>query len=348
MSSRWLVSPAVDGSLLVAPPLVALVVAFGLPQGTDVSPLARLLLVVGIDVTHVWASLYRTWWDPVERIERRALLWATPAVALVSASLLCSVSEALFWTVLAYFAVWHFIKQQIGFVALYRIRQGLPGGTLDARVERAAVWAVTGFPVLWWHAHLPRSFSWFLEGDFIVGLPAWVLPPAGLLAAGVVGAHVVLRLRSGIASPGRDLWLALTAAVWFGGIVFTDADLAFTATNVVLHGVPYLVLVAWVGRRQWQVLDRGPARRGAFFGLGIAGFLLPLLLIAGIEEAAWDALVWHDHEAVFGVWDPPSWAATLAVPLLAVPQITHYLLDGFIWKLGPENSRLRAALLDGS
>lgn len=344
--SRWLVSPAFDLGLLMGPAAVALGVALTLPDGAELGFAGWLLLVVAVDVAHVWASLYRSYLDPAERAARSRLLWAVPLGSLVAASALCSLSEALFWTVLAYFAVWHFIKQQIGFVALYRARQGLPGGTLDARVERAAVWAVTGFPILWWHAHLPRSFHWFLEGDFVPGLPVFVLWPAGVAAAAAVVAHVVLRVRSGVASPGRDLWLGLTAAIWFGGILVTNGDLAFTATNVLLHGVPYLALVAWVGRRQWQVLDRGPARRSLFFGLGILGFALSLLALALLEEAAWDALVWHDHEALFGVWSPPSRLAAWAVPLLAVPQITHYVLDGFLWKLGPNNPRLRAALLD--
>jgi hypothetical protein len=32
-----------------------------------------------------------------------------------------------------------------------------------------------------------------------------------------------------------------------------------------------------------------------------------------------------------GNWDLSEWKMYL-VPLLAVPQLTHYILDGFIWK----------------
>ena len=77
-----------------------------------------------------------------------------------------------------------------------------------------------------------------------------------------------------------------------------------------------------------------PAARGR-------GLLLPLLgligLLAYLEEGVWDGLVWREHGRVFGwfqslptVADP----AVLAwlVPLLALPQATHYVLDGFIWR----------------
>ncbi len=347
----WLVSPAFDLGLCSGPALVAVAVAFALPDGAELTLAGWLLLVVAIDVAHVWASLYRTYLDPAERRRRPVLYTVTPLACLAVAAALSSASPALFWTVLAYVAVHHFIKQQIGFVALYRVRAGLPTRDFDARLERGAVWAVTLFPILWWHAQLPRSFDWFLPGDFVPGLPPWTLLPAGALAAAVVAAHVVRRIVSRRAAPGRDLWLATTAAAWFGGIVLTDGDVAFTATNVVLHGVPYLALVAWVGRAQWTAADAGagdappgPARRGLFFGPGLVAFVALVVALAFVEEGLWDALVWHDHEALFGAWDVPPWVPAVAVPLLVVPQATHYVLDGFIWKL-PSNPRLASVLL---
>ena len=37
-------------------------------------------------------------------------------------------------------------------------------------------------------------------------------------------------------------------------------------------------------------------------------------------------------------------ALALVVPLLAVPQLTHYLLDGFVWRVRSENPVLRREL----
>jgi len=46
----------------------------------------------------------------------------------------------------------------------------------------------------------------------------------------------------------------------------------------------------------------------------------------------WDRAMWHERSWLFGQpWDVGS-LEVLMVPLLAVPQLTHYILDGFIWK----------------
>ena len=61
-------------------------------------------------------------------------------------------------------------------------------------------------------------------------------------------------------------------------------------------------------------------------------YLGVLWLIAFAEELVWDRAVWHDHGWLFGdAWDVGA-LKLLLVPLLALPQLTHYVLDGFIWR----------------
>jgi hypothetical protein len=64
----------------------------------------------------------------------------------------------------------------------------------------------------------------------------------------------------------------------------------------------------------------------------VASFLGTIWLLAFVEEMLWDWGLWHERAWLFG----SSWRSDSAdiwlVPLLAVPQITHYVLDGFIWK----------------
>lgn len=345
MSRAWLVSPGADLALLSGPALCTGLAALLLPAGAALPVWGFALLVVGIDVAHVWASLWRTYLDAEVRARRPLLLALTPLGCGVGAVALHGLSPGVFWTAMAYLAVFHFVRQQVGFTALYRAVQGLPGRGLEARVERGLVCAVTLTPVLWWHVHLPQSFDWFLPGDFRPGLPAWVLPLAvGLtLALGLV--HLGLRLRSGLWSPGRDLWLCATALTWSGGIVWGGGDLAFTLSNVVAHGVPYLALVAWTVGRRWQQTGRGPGRPGWFRGAGLVGFLAPLVALAWLEEGLWDALVWQEHPWLHGGLDWSAWAGWWAVPLLSVPQLTHYLLDGFIWRLNDGNPGLRQWIL---
>jgi hypothetical protein len=76
---------------------------------------------------------------------------------------------------------------------------------------------------------------------------------------------------------------------------------------------------------------------------GVGAFVGVLLLLAFAEELAWDRLVWHEQAWLFGSGGVQSGdlALALIVPLLALPQATHYLLDGVLWRRA-DTRRLRA------
>ena len=65
--------------------------------------------------------------------------------------------------------------------------------------------------------------------------------------------------------------------------------------------------------------------------------------LAYAEELLWDRMVWHDRPWLFGDAPDRSWLAPILVPLLAVPQLSHYVLDGFLWRRR-SNPRLVALL----
>ena len=337
----WLVSARWDLALLFVPAWVACTLAFLAPAGAEVSPWAYLVLVLLIDVAHVYASLYRTYLRPGEVQRRPWLYLGTPVAVFVGAAAVHWLSWEAFWSAMAYLAVFHFIRQQVGFLALYRAVEGGSWRDPGAALERVAVYALTVGPVVWWHANLPRAFTWFMPGDFVAGLPRWVGDAALAGMSAVVAAHGVQRLRSGVWAPGRDLWVATTGLAWVGGIVLRNGDLAFTLTNVVLHGVAYLALVHETGRRRWAAEGRGSVTGWWFSPWAVPLFLAPLVLLALGEEALWDAAAWHEHAWLFGTTDAEAWAMLL-VPLLTVPQVTHYVLDGFIWRMRDgENPGLR-------
>ena len=338
---RWLRSRRHDLGLLVLPAWGAVAVAVALPPGAMLPPWAWLVLVLGIDVAHVYASLWRTYAVPGEVARRPGLYLGMPLAAWLALVTLAAVAPGSFWTVLAYVAVFHFVRQQWGVAALYRLREGLPGRSTGARIERAAHYAVTVWPVLWWHAHLPRPFTWFTDDDFVPGLPpavVWALLPVALLA---VGLHVGQRVRSRRLRPGRDLWLLTSALVWGVGIWGVAGDAAFTLPNVVHHGVAYLALVWWTARRSPVP---SPLRAVPHPGRALLVFLLPLLALALLEEWAWDRFLWFDHPELFGAWGAdlgPS-ATAVALGTLSLPQVVHYLLDGYIWRMDGSNPGLRA------
>ncbi|MDP2304638.1 MAG: hypothetical protein Q8P18_01255 [Pseudomonadota bacterium] len=340
--SGWLVSPAYDLAWFSGPALLASAAALLLPDGAEIGLVGWLVLVVIVDVAHTWATLYRAWLDPVARRDRAELLWGVPLVAFAGATALHTLAAPWFWTGLAYVAVFHFVRQQQGFAALYRARAGVPHASLEARVEHYTVAMLCIFPILSWHASLPRRFVWFTAEDFFVGLPPLVATVAGIVTAILFATWAALRLRGRVWQPGRDLWVLSTAVSWTVGIVLTNGDAAFTLANVVAHGVPYFALVHHVGRRQWRE-GEGALTARWFEPAFVAAFLALPVAAALVEELAWDALVWREH--LFPPADLPDWLSALAVPLLATTQLTHYLLDGYLWRLGPKGSGLRRWLV---
>ena len=332
-SPLWLFSKAVDLSLFlgVAAVSVAVAVLFERLHVSEHSLALWVATVLLIDVAHVWSTTFRVYFDAPEVARRPVLYWGAPLSVWAVGALLHSVSAGTFWRALAYLAVWHFVRQQVGFMALYG-RQAVDPANV-ARFDAAAVYAATLGPVVWWHANLPRAFWWFVEGDFAPGVPSWV-GSAGLVASGlIVSAWFSFALTRPRIPWGKAALVAATVAAWWVGIVWAPTDVSFTVTNVALHGIPYFYLVH---RATTARVESGQGGRFVtrLMALGPLAFLVILWSLAFMEEWAWDTLVWHDHSALFGTWGvhlAPDVAA-LVVPLLALPQGTHYVLDGFIWK----------------
>lgn len=337
MTQRWLFSGPTDAALFFGSALLSLcVVLLGRALGVfgDAPLWAWLVFVVAIDVSHVWATIYRVYLDKAE-VQRRPMVAAgAPLLAFGLSVVAHSVSPEFFWRCLAYVAVWHFIRQQSGWMVLYGRRAKDDERTV--RFDEAVIWATTLGPIIWWHAHLPRPFWWFKEHDFIGGLPAWAGTVALVVHFAVIGAWLVqqvVRWRKGTPlHVGKLLLLAATWVAWFGGIVIAADDFTFTVMNVTLHGVPYLAFLYRYA--QGRNAEQGYGALGFLVRFGVPTFFGLLLVIAFVEEFFWDTLVWHDHAMVFGDLglELPEGLLTLVVPLLSLPQTTHYVLDGFVWK----------------
>ena len=349
----WLFSPRVDLGVFLGSAVAALAALwvgarFGALEG-DAPEWSWVPAVLLIDVAHVYATGFRVYLD-AEELKRRVWLYAlVPALALVAGIALYSESERMFWRALAYLAVFHFVRQQYGWVALYRARMGerdRAGWWVDA----AAIYLATIYPLVYWHAHLPRRFWWFLAGDF-AGLPTLVeriVQPVYWLALGIYALRSVYGWSiRGVGNPGKDIVVVTTAVCWYVGIVAFNSDYAFTVTNVITHGVPYMALVYWHARTRRAAMSgaSGDSRGNAPYRLltrNVFAFLMTLWLLAYVEELLWDRGVWHERGWLFGAgaWASAASLKGVLIPALALPQITHYVLDGFIWrrKNNPQSS----------
>jgi hypothetical protein len=330
----WLFSKPIDLGVFLGSAVAAMLALFigsraGVLYG-DTPDWAWVPAVLCIDVAHVYATGFRVYLDRQEFKRRPVLYWSIPILALLGGIVLYRQGEMVFWRALAYLAVFHFVRQQYGWVALYRARAN-ERGRLGRYIDGAAIYLATLYPLIFWHTHMPRRFWWFLPHDF-TSLPSLateaIRPIYWLALAAYCGRSLYRGMVKAEWNPGKDIVLVTTAVCWYVGIIALNSDYAFTVTNVITHGVPYLALV------YWYVRSRGP-RSGTMYRVLAKWpmlFLATLWLLAYVEEMLWDRGVWHDRPWLFGEsWE---WGAIkiVLVPLLALPQAVHYLLDGFVWR----------------
>jgi hypothetical protein len=363
MRRPWLFSGPLDICCLYAPVwAIWLFCLLSEPSSLD-RPLPLwvwAVFIVGIDVSHVWSTLFRSYLDREEFAPHRTLMLRTPLVAFAVFFAVAAYSPFWFWRLLAYIALFHFIKQQYGFLALYRaVHRFRPAKRIS---DSLAIYWATLYPVLYWHATDERAFSWFVSGDFIALPPLFADLPHlagigagiywGLLAAWTVEEIYLCRTHKLDLSVGKLLWVWTTAGNWYLGIVYFNSDLAFSLTNVVAHGIPYMALVFFYVEKKPRLGHRTQPAYGRLLA-HLLGMSLLILFLAFGEEYLWDMLLYREHGALFealftyplqsALEHPLAQAAALA--LLSVPQATHYILDGFIWKNNHKNPYLGPVLL---
>ncbi len=352
IKSPWILSARFDLCFILAPAILVsvLVILFAdtLQTIIDMPPWLWLLLVVGIDAGHVYSSLFRTYFDKQTLARRPTLLTLTPVLVWPCGCMLYSVSSLWFWRVLAYLAVIHFIRQQYGFMMIYsRYERDLPRAV--RLLDKLTLYASTLYPLIVWHTS-SKQFNWFVADDFIF-IEA---PVMGTVAKWFYAALLTCYVMKEISlwcwrkqfNVARNLIIFGTALSWHIGIVTFDNDLSFTATNVIAHGVPYYALI-WAYGYKCNRLQKNAytiAWFGRLFSWRTAPFYIVLLVaFAYLEEGFWDGLVWREHPSLFGLFNSlPEISSThilvWLVPLLTVPQATHYILDAFIWRLHSKNS----------
>jgi membrane protease YdiL (CAAX protease family) len=167
-----------------------------------------------------------------------------------------------------------------------------------------------------------------VSGDFLFGVPVWFERIFFVLYMGLILSYVIKEVRTQAWNLPKNLIMLSTGLTWYVGIVALNGDITFTFTNVIAHGIPYMALV-------WAHEQKEFSRLKTWWGP--VSFLLIIVALAYGEEVLWAGLVWREHFAVFefarllpAVKEIEF--LTLLVPLLTVPQATHYILDGFIWK----------------
>jgi hypothetical protein len=354
----WIKSRLVDGVFILSPPFIALLIVALFPaqfKNSGLMPVQYwVVLIVMIDVAHVYSTLYRTYFNPVSFKQQRHLLLAIPLFCYMGGVMLYVGGGIYFWRALAYLAVFHFIRQQYGFMRIYSRQE--KQGWIFRYIDNAAIYIATIYPLLYWHfTGYKKNFNWFVDGDFVLFHFDHIL----VVCKAVYLLTILLYFF-------KEIWVFITTKQfniaknvlvfgtflsWYFGIIYYNGDMAFTTLNVVSHGIPYMALV-WIYEQKKFTGSAKPKTtflKITFSRYGVLSFVGLLILFAYFEEGLWDGLVWKEHASVFKPFATlptinSDMLLALIVPLLALPQSTHYVLDGFIWKMKRQDAGERAVL----
>ena len=114
--------------------------------------------VLLIDVAHVWSTSFRVYFD-AEEFKRRIWLYTlVPVFGYVVGVALYSEGELVFWKALALLAVFHFVRQQYGWVNLYRAKLR-KNRIVTWWIDAVAIYLATVYPLAFWMTSLPRNFQ---------------------------------------------------------------------------------------------------------------------------------------------------------------------------------------------
>lgn len=338
VANCWVFSPVEDIAVFVFPVLfawivISLVRALGLQ---DIPYGVYLLSVVLLDLGHVYSTLFRTYLDPEEFSRRKRLYLLTPCLCFIIAVVLYRSDNFLFFRAYMYLNIYHLIRQQYGWM-MYSIRREQGIMAVDRLLDKIMIYNATLYPLIWWHLH-DIGFQWRAPNAYI-SLPAWLDPIALWAHWSIIVLYVLRQIY--LMFIGRPVNLAkyiiclTTWLAWFPGIVIFGSSLVFFLSQTLLHGIPYLHLIFRYGRKR---SDQVQSMCLSFFrGKYSIFFFLAITFCFGKLAERFDHIMNHTDSS--GLW------AGLLFPLLLLPAICHYVLDGFIWKMRDSKNQQLEKLL---
>ena len=284
---------------------------------------------------HLVSTWTRVYFDPRE--------WKARPVSLVVMPLLVSVAvftitiklelfgQRLLNSAILYWATWHFVAQNWGILRIYQRKSGEPVTSFATKLERPLLLLV----VLFTMAHRIATGPRILFGVEVLYPPIprelvlTLLLPIGVLT----GMLLASRLRERNAPWAKAAWIrfAFIACSFLGFFVpfqlITSDDTSAFAAAASWHGFQYLGMVRYYHRNTWRAgvdpqakviswLSQPGWARGALY-------VAMLLALAGAVYGVIYAL------SLVTPWSFYTWAGIVWVSLT----LSHYWMDGVIWKL---------------
>lgn len=356
-AKKWtLYSPIFDSIFFFAPFVVAIIFVkiselyFPSILYPETSPLWFFIFAIVFDVGHVWWTLYRWYLQKNIFSKHWRLLIGVPILSFIILVILSNITLAWYdpyyvpLAFLAHIALYHFIKQQVGFVLLYDKRSENLGSMEYAsrKADTIITWIVTSFPFFYWMMHYELiTLNWFTAWEYTILssiIPRteliWIIYAIWCILYAVF--QILLTFRWAHINPLKYLYIFGTAYIWYTWMVAYDSIIIFGFGNMLLHGLNYYGLIigsTYHSNNYGKWLEQ--LRR-----LGIWIFsttiIFSLFLFGYIEEFFWNQFIWQEKTIIFSDFFYNIWynqfILIIIFSILGSIQLTHYILDRYIWR----------------
>lgn len=276
-----------------------------------------------VDGSHVYSTILVSYTDKNIWQQLKPLFLIVPLMLFVSAfAFKYSGSPQYFFYFLAYLAMIHFIRQEFGWMKIAsRLDASAPKWLYYIDVNTS--YLMTSLPMLWFLRESNAGF-WYQKGDLFTipdSLGQWALylywPVITIFLVG----NILHTFRTKKINVSKFLVFINTFFGWYMAKVFVQHPYLALWLMIFHHGLPYYFIVFKTERvtQKLKFLDMTGRFKYPLIYLGcVCVFVLFFFSHSGNLY-----IVNLKKDFFFG---------SLVYAIAVVPQMTHFILDGFIWK----------------
>lgn len=304
-------------SFLAIPVVIAAVLTalFGPSPGL----VASAILFVLFDHFHVYTGIGIALVFPEQWKGRELFYLGFPVLCFAVYSGLFALSAEVFALVYAYASIFHFSRQQVGWMRATG-RRGTSFASWESALDDLAIYFAT-FGFVAYRVFDRPGATWFVEGD--LGFASFL--PSNLILGLVLAVNAAYLIRQFVVAIKHRYVNLSKNLIWFSTFLvwglsfaaFKTVTVAAIALIVVHHAAPFIMLSFFYVRHR-----RREGRRSYFGPLAFVTIAVAALILSSMEQA------------VLAEWSLFNYFSSLRFlePFLATIATYHYAIDSFFWR----------------
>lgn len=293
---------------------------FSTPKGVVATALF-LFIVVFVDSAHVYSTFWRTYALKEERSSSQSY-WIVPTLVFLGALIWAVLKVPYFWAMVVYFTYFHHLRQGQGITKWYmKINQKF-------RPEMIKIfYALLLIPFVTFHFNDVIPLALYNRNDlFFLNKPEWLIYGKGLTYLTWtlwLGLEIKIYTQEKKIEINRILSMLVPAAVHVKCFLYPVTAEGVIFPLLLLHGLTYFAVMSF-SLQKLRPQKFANFSKSLLFVVGF-GAVFALVESFGISEYV---NLNNDYLKNDFLDDK------LLLAIFVTPTLTHYILDGLIWKKG--------------